>query len=153
MWKFFLANKDGRPVNFEPSKIDGETKYAISTVTNPQTFGVFKSVSLTTASTTTITTPVNGGSIVLTDLVISAEKKNAGTVIIRFTDGTNTINIFQGTLTDAPINLSVPFVGKWEGWRDARLEVVTNQNTVATIALGYYKVKTGRNFTDWDSLR
>ena len=50
-----------------------------------------------------------------------------------FTDGVETINIIVADSTNAPINLAIPFAGRWQGWRDARIDLIT----VNAVAPGY----------------
>jgi len=153
MWKFFLGDKEGNPVNFEPYKLADETKYAISTSTTPQIFGAFKTSSTSVAGTTTVASAPSGGSLVLTDLILSAEKKNGASVTLRITDGTNTETVVSANLTDSAVFFAHSFVGKWEGWQNARLEVVVVGNAVVSVAVGYYKIQTGKAYSEWNALR
>ena len=118
-----------------------------------EAYGLFKAVTRATAGTTIITDPEGGGSIILTDLVISAGKFSAGTTTVRFTDGTDTIDIVVMDNTDAPLALAIPFRGNWQGWRDARLELVTVNDVTVTVSAGYIKVDVGLDFAAWDGLR
>ena len=95
------------------------------------------------------------GAITLTDLIVSTDKANASSVTVRFTDGSNTINVAVFDSVNAPVALAIPFVGHWQGWQGARLEVVTTGNVNATVALGYYKIpKSGAdNYSAWDAKR
>lgn len=115
--------------------------------------GRFKSSTRSSAGTTTVTSPDQGGSIILTDLIISTDKVNGATITVQFTDGTNTVSIFDGVATDAPINLALSFGGRWQGWRDARIDMVTAGALNATVAIGYYKYKDSLVYAEWDSLR
>ena len=75
------------------------------TVINPQAvFGQFIAANRTSAGTTIVLAPVIAGSLVVTDLIISADKVNSGSVILQFTDGTETVVLYKGITTDAPIN-------------------------------------------------
>ena len=115
--------------------------------------GSFKSVSRTTAGTTIIAEPDVGGSIILTDIIVSTDKTAGSSVTIRFTDGTNTIVVMKGDSVNAPFSIAIPLAGKWQGWKDARLEVVTVSTVDATVAAGYYKVASGLAFETWDAMR
>lgn len=116
--------------------------------------GVFKSATRTTAGTTIIVAPDTGGSIVLTDLIISTDKTNGTTTTIQFTDGSQTITLFSGDSTNNSINLAISFGGRWEGWMDSRLELVTaGGNVTATASVGYFKLSEGKQFSVWDKLR
>jgi len=163
MIKFNLANKDGCAAHFHridsiyrtglesPSTIYHADVLEVGTI--PSLHGQFKTVSGTTAATTIVTSPTNGGAIVLTDLMFAGEKKNTGTMELRFTDGTNTITIYKAPLTDNAIAVAIPFTGHWRGWKNARLEVVTVQDFIYTVACGYYHCKNGLTYSDWDSRR
>jgi hypothetical protein len=121
--------------------------------TLPQAHGVFKSATRTEAGTTIIATPRLNQSILLTDLLISGEKQAGSTVTVRFTDGTYTVDIFVASQVDAPPQIAIPLSGRWQGWKNARLEVVTSGAADATVAIGYMKVPTGLPYEEWDSLR
>jgi len=117
--------------------------------------GAFKSVSRTTAGTSIITSPITDGSLYLTDLVISSEKKAGNVITIQFTDDTETISILDADATDAPVVFSVSFQGKWQGWKNARLEVVTTVDANITVACGYIKVpiELTETYTEWNANR
>jgi len=115
--------------------------------------GTFKATTRSTAGTETVVTPPDDGALVLTDLVISANKKNGGVITILFTDDVETITIFEGYVTDAPINITLPFVGRWQGWRDARIDLTVAADTEVTVAVGYMKTSVGLPFAEWDALR
>ena len=116
---------------------------------------VFKSATRAALGTSIVVQPTSGESIVLTDLIVTSEKVATATVTVRFTDGTNTINIFVASINDSPVNMGIPFAGKWQGWRDARIELVTSHNSDTTVSCGYYKVPSAytMDFADWDALR
>lgn len=117
------------------------------------TYGFFNSETRTTAGTTIITTPDSNGSLVITDLIVSAERTNNVTLSVVLTDGTNSENLMLVTLTDAPANFGHSFRGRFQGWRDARLEMTLSGTAVATVTLGYTKVPTSLTFSEWDNLR
>jgi len=125
------------------------------TSTLPQLEGSFKAVTRTTAGTSIITEPDTGGALLLTDLIITTDKVALSTVTIRFTDDTNTINIVAIKCNDAPANFAIPFSGRWSGWKNSRLEIVTVANVSVTAACGYIKIPESEtlNFEKWDSLR
>jgi hypothetical protein len=101
--------------------------------------GTFDSTLLALAGTSTIVEAFGNQGIVLTDLVISAEKKNTATVTVFFDDGTNTESIMLVTLTDAPVNMAVPFVGHWAAWQGASLKVTLSLDAVGCVAVGYFR--------------
>lgn len=114
--------------------------------------GVFKSVDFTVAATKIIAEPAPEGVIAVTDILVSAKKLNAKSVIVQFNDGTNVIKLMDFDNTNG-IQQSIALSGLWAGWQDARLEAITDGTFNATIAAGYVKIKTGLPFSDWDALR
>jgi hypothetical protein len=89
-----------------------------------------------------------------TRTTISAAKV-AGNLTIRFTDGTETVNLYIVPLTDAPASFSVSFAGKWMGWRDARIEMVTSIDGAAIVSVGYTKIPSAHtlSYAEWDAAR
>jgi len=117
--------------------------------------GTFASVTLATAGTQTIVEANENEGIVITDLLISGEKVNGGTIAIQFTDAVNIVQIFLATVTDGPVNFAVPFQGRWAGWQACDIKVVTVGNIDGSVAVGYYR--TPEEFTlpfaEWDAAR
>jgi hypothetical protein len=126
----------------------------LTTISTDKAYSVFKSGTRTTAGTTIIVQPRSGEAIALTDLLVSAAKV-AGNLTIRFTDGTETVNLYVIPLTDAPASFSASFAGKWMGWRDARIEMVTSINGAAIVSVGYTKVPSNHtlSYAEWDAAR
>jgi len=151
MLRFLLADTNRTPLEIIKTSYGG----CLAVARTAETQGVFKSTNRTTTGTSIITAPDSGGAIVLTDLLISTDKVNNATVVVRFTDGTNTIEIFSANVTDAPVNLSIPFAGNWKGWKNARLELVTVNTVDVTVAVGYYKIgnEFADGYTEWDAKR
>ena len=73
--------------------------------------------------------------------------------MLHFTDDSDTEVIARYDTGDQPVNLATNLNGLFRGWAGARLEVVTTNNTIATVTVGYIKVNTGLTFTEWDALR
>ena len=117
------------------------------------TRSTFKSVSATTAGTVELTAPNAAGSLMLADLIISAERLNGGEVTVEWSDGTTQSQIFHVYLTDAPVNVAIAFTGRVQGWTDAAVNVVTTGNAKNTVFLSYAKVNQGLPFGEWDALR
>lgn len=117
--------------------------------------GSFKSATRAAAGSTTITEPELGGSIVLTDLIVTSDRVNAAIITIRFTDGVDNVNIFVADVTDAPCNVATSFAGQWKGWKNARLELVTVGVVKTTVAAGYFKLpeEISLGFSEWDAAR
>ena len=151
-----LIDDNGKALDVQPLTISGEhsgTEQVLVT-TNPQHIhGLFKSISVTTIGTYIVAESSLRGAIVITDILLSAEKKNAGTVTLQFTDSIETVPIFTGVVTDAPVVLSSNLAGGWRGWLNSRIELITNDNIVSSVAIGYYKIKNGEPFSEWDAKR
>lgn len=136
---------------------DGISAPLMGVITQASVFGRFKATSITAQTAgTIIVTPPASESIVLTDLIFSAEKKNLGTDTFRFYDGTNTVDIIVGSVGDGPLNLAIGFQGHWQGWRDAYLQIVQDgADHVANVAVGYYFVRKelSHPYAKWNALR
>lgn len=145
--------ESGEPIHAMSMPVNGDEFHFLVTTTIAESHGAFKAATRTSAGTTIVTSPSNGGSIVLTDLLISADKVNGALVTVQFTDGVETIVIFNADVTDAPFNTAIAFKGQWRGWKNARLELVTTGVVNSTASVGYYKIKAGLDFSEWDALR
>jgi len=115
--------------------------------------GTFKSATRTTGGTTVIASPDPERSIAITDILISAAKTTNSSAAINFTDGTNTIEIFKVSPIEQPIEMSIGISGRLQGWRDARIELVTVSTTETVVTIGYVKLPEGLDFSAWDQLR
>lgn len=122
------------------------------TGTQGNTHGTFKTATVAAATTTVIVTPLAGGSIVLTDLMITGAKSQNNSIIVQMTDGTQTEQIAEVSTDVAPV-LAIAFQGLWRGWKDARLEMVTSGTPSATVAVGYFKSIEAIAYAQWDALR
>ena len=123
-------------------------------VVDPRTApGVFKSVTHASATTTQLVSPVIGGSVMLTDILISGEKQAGSEVTVQFTDGASTETIFLASQVDAPPTMAHQFLGRFQGWVNANLEVVTSGTGKVTVTLGYIKLCRGLPYGEWDKLR
>jgi len=125
------------------------------THTYGQLEGNFKSTVLAAADTYELVKKSGDEAIVLTDLIVSAEKKNSGTISIQFNDGVNTEGIVLATVTDAPINIAIPFIGHWQGWKGAYLEAITSQAIAGCVAVGYFRLPEDKalSYSAWNSKR
>ena len=140
---------------FNPDTNHGDV---IRVGTGPNQDGFFKAVTrAASAGTSIVVEPLSSDdSIQLTDLLFTTDKVNGTTATLRFTDGTDTINVIAADLTDAPCNIGTTFGGKWQGWAGARLELVTVGVVTATAACGYIRVDrdhTYQAFDTWDAAR
>ena len=138
------------------ANVDEVCGYGILATADPcKMYGTFASGTHAAAGTTAIVTPLGGGSVIITDILVTSEKKQNGTITVRFTDGTNTVNMLGFNVNDAPAQLSVNLAGRFPGWKDARVEMVTVEDFDATVTIGYLKVvaKYSLSYNDWDALR
>lgn len=135
-----------------PEKVTGEGVEPV-TATLGTAFGTFKAATRTTAGTTQITTPDPGGSIIVTWIAVSGEKQPNSSVEVQFTDGTNTVTIVLISQVDAPPNLAIALPSRVQGWKDARIDMITAVAGDATISVGYIKTPAGIPFAEWDALR
>ena len=126
---------------------------ALTVITPQAVFGQFIAANRTSAGTTTVLAPAIAGSLVVTDLIISADKVNSGSVILQFTDGTETVVLYKGITTDAPINIALAVAGRFRGWEDARIELVTTGAVDASITLGYLSLTQSLTYSVWNAAR
>ena len=116
----------------------------------------FRSVANTGAETQIAVTPPEGTAIVITDVILGAEKAASGSVTVQFTQGSDTVIVFKISTVQNPVSLHIPFAGRWRGWKDARIDVVTaGGNSDSDVSVGYYILRGEGvlSFTDWDAQR
>ena len=121
--------------------------------THAKTHGTFKAATRTAEGTTTLVAAPIGGSIVLTDMLISGEKQAGSAVEVRFTDGSNTVTVFLISQVDTPANIAIPFAGRWQGWQDAQIDMITTGTADASVSIGYVKLDNGLAFAEWNAFR
>jgi hypothetical protein len=109
------------------------------------------------AETIDVVTPVVGESIFITDVLVTSSKKVANsTIILQFHDGTNTEKIMEIEGVSAPVEFSHAFAGGLSGWKDAILQVITDQAAMYVVTLiGYVKVSEDqtKTYNDWSEDR
>ena len=153
MWKHFLADKAGTPLNVQTG-VDGNQ--CLITDGARVLMAHWRSAEITIATTTTIIEAVPNESVLLTDLIITLSKKvNLATIIPCFDDGTNTVNLFTFDASTAPFQFSHAFTGGMRGWRDASFQIVTNQATTVSVLVGYVHVASEQTetYSMWDARR
>lgn len=83
---------------------------------------LWQAVSWTAAvEETALVSPDGDGSIEICDILITAEKKAGGSILIHFDDGTNEKDIVKSTVADGVLNIATNFAGKVQGWQSAIL--------------------------------
>lgn len=89
--------------------------------------GLWQEVSwAATVSETALVSPDGDGSIEISDILITAEKKPGGSITIRFADGVvgalvNTKDVVNTTVADGVVNVASNFNGRVQGWQGATL--------------------------------
>lgn len=126
---------------------------AIMTTDPLRSHSTFKTLSYSGAGTTQLVLPNADSSLILTDLILTADKVNGGSVEVLWTDGTNTATILKPTVTDAPVAVAISFNGRNQGWINARVDVIVTNAVTGSVYLGYAKVPIGLSYLEWDSLR
>ena len=117
-------------------------------------FSVFQSVTRSTTGTTRVATPRSNGSLAVIDVLVSATKVNSATVSLTFDDGIDSEVLFTASTNNQPIPFgSWPVKGRCQGWKDARLDLVTVNSTIVFITVVYMHLPEGLVFADWDALR
>jgi hypothetical protein len=154
--KVSLIALDGTDLHTEEYQIYGRENRILASITPQKSHGRFKTASFTVQATTILAQPESGGSVELTDLIITFEKKNTSLVTVRFYDGTNEAVIAKVTLTDAPVEIAIPFNGRWRGWANAYVDAtVSVADAIGCVALGYVKhQKLGtQSYEEWSNDR
>ena len=146
----------GKALHTEPYSHEGKPGKVLLVTTIAETYGTFKSQKFTSLGTTKIAEPEGDGSVGLTDLIISFEKKAAAEVTIQFNDGTNTELIWFADLQDAPISLAIGFRGDWQGWQSAWVEVtIAGAALDGSVGIGFVKHLKSESlgYNDWNARR
>jgi len=130
----------------------------LGTTTYQKEYSVFQAVNWSAAQVTeTVLVDAGGnGSIEITDLIITTDKANGGTVIVHFDDGTNEEVIITTVLTDLPIRLNMHFVGKVQGWQGASLYyTVAGANSTGAITVVYIRHNKAGSlpYAEWNARR
>jgi hypothetical protein len=116
-------------------------------------YGRFTTVNYNSAQAATqIVTPIAGGSLILTDLIVNARAVNGRSVQVILSDGTFSETLFDADIT-APVSFGIAFGGRWRGWENASLRVTTDTTRELSIAVGYIKTPDGLAYAEWDALR
>ena len=153
MWKFFQTDKNSIPLCIENGLNECPTPITESLRTLE---AHWKASAITTATTTTVVAANAGESILLTDIIIVLSKKVVGaTIIVRFSDGTNTINMFTLDAATAGFQFSHSFAGGLRGWENASLQVVTDDATTVSVMVGYVHIsaKSTKSYSLWNAER
>ena len=150
-----LYGSKGKPLRSELETIHGEGEEVLAVTTSQREDSIFVTKSWVGAvANIRIATPRANGTLELLDLVISGSKKAAGTLTIRWNDGTNTDTLFVGSVDDAALNIAVAFTGKVEGWKKAYLEYTTVSAWTGSLLITYvHHILPGPTYAEWNSRR
>lgn len=109
------------------------------------------------AETIDVVSPDTNGSIFITDLILTSSRKVANsTIILQFHDGTNTEKIMEIEGETAPVEFSHAFAGGLPGWKDAVLQVITDQAAMYVVTLVSYIMVSEdltKTYNDWSEDR
>jgi len=130
----------------------------LGTTTYQKERSVFKAVSWSTAQVaeTALVDSRGNGSIEITDLVITTDKVNLGTVVLHWDDGTNEETVITTSLSDLPIRLNMHFAGKVQGWQGASLYyTVAGANSTGAITVVYIRHNKANSlpYAEWNARR
>ena len=135
-----IDTETNKPLHTEDYLLYGKNEKVLCITTPQKSHGVFKTTTFAAESTVILAQPKLGGTVEITDLILSFEKKASCIVTVSFYDGTETANVIQCFLNDGPVNIAVNFMGQWEGWRDAYVRAVeSGADATGVVALGYLK--------------
>ncbi len=132
--------KSGTALHTEAYRHEGKMSRVLLITDRKAHYGVFKSTALGAVATTILGEPEGDGSVELTDLIVSAEKKTAGVITVQFNDGVNTEPVSTSYTADAPVNFAIGINGRWQGWQGAWIEVaVTGAAALGSVGVGFIK--------------
>ena len=153
--KVFLANSESNQVLSCKTGFTGECTLVVESLT--QLNSCWKSGINNAAETIDVVTPRANESIFITDLLVTSSKKVANsTIILQFHDGTNIEKIMEIEGVSAPVEFSHSFAGGLAGWKDAVLQVATDQAAMYVVTLvGYIKVSKNltKIYNEWSADR
>lgn len=151
MIKILLANKIGK-ILLNRIGLNGQSVLVVESLIKLDAH--WQSSVNDAAETIDIVTPKSKESIMITDLIITSSKKVANsTLIIQFSDGVNTELLTEMEGETSPIEFSHAFSGGLKGWKDAVLQVVTDQALMnVTTLIGYVKISKTltKTYSEWD---
>jgi len=131
-----ISPDDGRDYHYH---IGPQGEPILITQSHGSLAGTFATKTFTAANTYNLIAQKGDKGIVLTDMIVTTEKRTSGSVTLNMTDGVNTEVIYSGVCNDAPINLAIAFAGHWAGWRGTYLDIVVAAATVGSVSVGYYR--------------
>jgi hypothetical protein len=153
--KVFLANPEsGQVLSCKPG-FAGECTLVTESLVRLD--AKWKSGINSAAETVDVMAPKSGESIFITDLLLTSSKKVANsTIALQFYDGTNTEKIMEIEGETAPVEFSHAFAGGLPGWKDAVLQVITDQAAMYVVTLVTYirvSEKLTKTYSEWSADR
>lgn len=139
--------------SFDISHRTQENERALMTTDPVWRHSTFKSIEFAGPLIATLVLPNDDGSLILSDLVVTGDKVNNGSIEVQFTDGVDEAIIIKPVTTDAPVVVSINFNGQVRGWKDARIDVIVTGVVIGSVLATYVKVPGGLPFAEWDELR
>jgi len=116
--------------------------------------GVWKTASRASSGTTQVVLPrLPTSSLIITDIMLSGDKKSGSTITIRVTDGSNTEDVFTLDMTDASAFIAANFKGRIQTWAGARVDMETTATATVNMLIGYTHIPTGLPYAEWDARR
>jgi hypothetical protein len=153
--KVFLANPESSQALSCKSGFVGECTLVAESLIRLN--AKWKSGINSAAETVDVVAPKPSESIFITDLLLTSSKKVANsTIILQFYDGTNTEKIMEIEGETAPVEFSHAFAGGLPGWKDAVLQVITDQAAMYVVTLVTYirvSEKLTKTYSEWSADR
>ena len=139
--------------SFDTTHMTQHDERALMTTNPVWRHSTFKSIEFAGPLTAALVLPNDDGSLILSDLVVTGDKVNGGSVEVQFTDDVDEAIIIKPVTTDAPVAISISFNGQVRGWKDARIDVIVTGVVIGSVLATYIKVPGGLPFAEWDELR
>jgi len=154
MFKYFLADKSGVPLDVQPG-IHGEPTIVTESV---RTLSCHWAVATNSGIETITAVEVRPNeSIMITDLIITSSKKvTDATIIPLFDDGTNSIDLITIEAGLVAVEFSHAFTGGIRGWKDADFKITTNKAAMNVETLvAYVRISSDLTLTysEWNANR
>jgi hypothetical protein len=139
--------------SFDTAHMTQHDERALMTTNPVWRHSTFKSAEFAGPVTIALVSPNDDGSLILSDLVVTGDKVNNGSIEVQFTDDVDEAIIIKPVTTDAPVVVSINFNGQVRGWKDARINVIVTGVVIGSVLATYVKVPGGIPFAEWDALR
>ena len=115
--------------------------------------GLYKTTTIVASGTVTVVLAPPGGSILITDIVMNADKSANSTITLEWNDGTVQDELLSAQLGNQNFQMVWSVTGRVQGWEDARLDILTSGTFNASINIGYIRMPAGDKKGTWDILK